>query len=169
MRPQRPYFYIRVNVAFRHKQLTDTTLLSLHDSNDIRTSEITIKTPVDDTLRRFYYDRQYTVFSRNCPLRLLIAVPVHNEMKYVDRVLDKIQQFWPDVLVVDDGSTDGTGELLAARSDIRLIRRGKNRGYGQSLIDAFEFADGAGYDWVITMDCDEQHEPEMIPKFIRAD
>ena len=36
----------------------------------------------------------------------------------------------------------------------------------QSLIDAFKFADRKGYDWVITMDCDEQHEPEMIPKFI---
>ncbi len=99
-------------------------------------------------------------------MRVLIAVPVFNELKYVGRVLDKIRQFWPDVLVVDDGSTDGTGELLAARSDIRLIRRKENRGYGQSLIDAFELAEGAGYDWVITMDCDEQHEPEMIPKFI---
>lgn len=99
-------------------------------------------------------------------MRLLIAVPVYNESKYVGRVLDKIRQFWPDVLVVDDGSTDGTGEMLAARPDIRLIRRGQNQGYGQSLIDAFAFADGAGYDWVITMDCDEQHEPETIPAFI---
>jgi dolichol-phosphate mannosyltransferase len=99
-------------------------------------------------------------------LRLLIAIPVYNERKYVGRVLDRIRHFWPDLLVVDDGSTDGTGEMLAARSDIRLIRRGQNRGYGQSLIDAFALADGAGYDWVITMDCDEQHEPEMIPHFI---
>ena len=40
-------------------------------------------------------------------------------------------------------------------------------GYGQSLIDAFDFANRRGYDWVITMDCDEQHEPEMIPAFVR--
>jgi dolichol-phosphate mannosyltransferase len=106
-------------------------------------------------------------FFKESRLRLLIAVPVFNERKYVERVLDQIGRFWPDILVVDDGSTDGTGDLLAARSDIRLIRRAENRGYGQSLIDAFSFADRAGYDWVITMDCDEQHEPEMIPQFIQ--
>jgi glycosyltransferase involved in cell wall biosynthesis len=106
-------------------------------------------------------------FQGDHSLRLLVAVPVFNELKYVNRVLDKIRTYCPDVLVVDDGSTDGTGELLAARSDIRLIRRSHNQGYGQSLIDAFNFADGAGYDWVITMDCDEQHEPETIPDFIR--
>lgn len=100
-------------------------------------------------------------------MRLLIAVPVFNERKYVGHVLDRIKQFSPELLVVDDGSTDGTGEILAARSDIRLIRHPENRGYGQSLIDAFAFADRAGYDWVITMDCDEQHEPQAIPRFIR--
>jgi dolichol-phosphate mannosyltransferase len=99
-------------------------------------------------------------------VQLLIAVPVFNERKYVGRVLNRIRQFWPDVLVIDDASNDGTGEMLAAMPDIRLIRHAENRGYGQSLIDAFAFADRAGYDWVITMDCDEQHEPEMIPEFI---
>ncbi|MGD1277270.1 MAG: glycosyltransferase family 2 protein [Tepidisphaeraceae bacterium] len=100
-------------------------------------------------------------------MRLLIAVPVFNERRYVEPVLDKIHRYCPEILVVDDGSTDGTADVLAARSDIRLIRHGENRGYGQSLIDAFAFADDAGYDWVITMDCDEQHEPERIPDFIR--
>jgi glycosyltransferase involved in cell wall biosynthesis len=103
-------------------------------------------------------------------VRLLIAIPVYNERKYVGRVLDKIRSFHRDVLVVDDGSTDGTSEILAARAaagDIHLIRHQPNQGYGQSLIDAFEFADARGYDWVITMDCDEQHEPEKIPDFIR--
>ncbi len=100
-------------------------------------------------------------------MKLLIAVPVYNEIKYVGHVLDKIKHFWPEVLVVDDGSDDGTGPMLAARSDIRVIRHGSNRGYGQSLIDAFAFADRAGYEWVLTMDCDEQHEPEMIPEFIK--
>jgi dolichol-phosphate mannosyltransferase len=102
--------------------------------------------------------------------RLLIAIPVYNERKYVTPVLDKIRRFHRDLLVIDDGSTDGTGEILAEQATagkIKLIRHPENRGYGQSLIDAFAFADRHGYDWVITMDCDEQHEPEMIPVFKR--
>ena len=103
-------------------------------------------------------------------MRLLIAIPVFNERKYVAGVLGKIRGFHPDLLVVDDGSTDGTSDVLAQmarRGEIQLIRHPKNRGYGQSLIDAFRFADEKGYDWVVTMDCDEQHEPEMIPEFVR--
>jgi glycosyltransferase involved in cell wall biosynthesis len=100
-------------------------------------------------------------------LRILIAMPVYNELKYVRHVVDKVKTFHPDLLLIDDGSTDGTGELLAQRTDIQLIRHGVNQGYGQSLIDAFAYADRMGYDWVITMDCDEQHEPEMIPEFVR--
>jgi dolichol-phosphate mannosyltransferase len=101
-------------------------------------------------------------------VNLLIAIPVYNERKYVNHVLDKIRTFHPDLLVIDDGSTDGTADILAGRNDIQLIRHPVNGGYGQSLIDAFRYADECGYDWVITMDCDEQHEPEMIPEFIRA-
>ena len=106
-------------------------------------------------------------FDINVP-GLLIAIPVFNERKYVEHVLAKVRRFHDQILVVDDGSTDGTGDYLSARSDIHLIRHPVNRGYGQSLIDAFAWADARGYDWVITMDCDEQHEPERIPDFVRA-
>jgi len=104
--------------------------------------------------------------------RILIAIPVFNEKKYVDHVLDKVLGLHDQLLLVDDGSTDGTAEMLSARArarkDIRLIRHPENRGYGQSLIDAFQWADRQRYDWVITMDCDEQHEAERIPDFKRA-
>ena len=100
-------------------------------------------------------------------MSLLIAIPVYNEHRTVGQVLDKVLQYHPDVLVVDDGSSDGTREILEARSGIRLIRHPVNRGYGRSVIDAFEYADRHGFDWVITMDCDEQHEPESIPDFVR--
>jgi dolichol-phosphate mannosyltransferase len=86
----------------------------------------------------------------------------------VEHVLSKVLRIHPSVVLIDDGSTDGTAELLQARKDIHLIRHPKNMGYGQSLIDAFEYAHQCGYDWVITMDCDEQHEPERIPDFLAA-
>ncbi|MGA2231739.1 MAG: glycosyltransferase family 2 protein [Tepidisphaeraceae bacterium] len=103
-------------------------------------------------------------------MRLLIAIPVFNERKYLASVLAKVRRYHDEVLVIDDGSTDGTAELLRQRAncgEIHLIRHAGNRGYGRSLIDAFDFAAANGFDWVITMDCDEQHEPEMIPQFIR--
>jgi glycosyltransferase involved in cell wall biosynthesis len=100
-------------------------------------------------------------------LRWVIAIPVYNERKYVDRVLNRIAAYHSDLLVIDDGSSDGTADILAARKDIHLIRHEKNQGYGQSLIDAFAWATERGYDWVLTMDCDEQHEPETIPDFVR--
>lgn len=100
-------------------------------------------------------------------MRLLIAIPVFNERKYVEKVLGEVSRYGHDILCIDDGSTDGTGDLLAQRSDIQLIRHPVNRGYGQSIIDAFSYADSHGYDWIITMDCDEQHEPARIPDFVR--
>lgn len=101
-------------------------------------------------------------------MRLLIAVPVFNERRYVGQVLDKIRMYGDEILVVNDGSTDGTSEVLCRRKDIRVVRHPVNRGYGQSIINSFQYADAHGYDWVITMDCDEQHEPESIPDFIEA-
>jgi len=111
-------------------------------------------------------------------LRLLITIPVFNERRYVEQVLAKVRQFHDQILFIDDGSTDGTAEILEgivqkSRAEakggparIQLFRHATNRGYGQSIIDAFEYAHRHHYDWVITMDCDEQHEPEMIPLFM---
>lgn len=100
-------------------------------------------------------------------MRLLIAIPVHNEQQYVLDVLQQVRQFHDQVLVVDDGSTDRTAELVGGVDWIHNLRHPINQGYGASLIDAFNWADERGYDWVITMDCDRQHEPQRIPDFIR--
>ncbi len=100
-------------------------------------------------------------------MRTLVAIPVYNEEQYVCRVLAKVLNYAEDVLVIDDGSTDRTVATLP-KLPVDVIRHGRNQGYGRSLQDAFAWADLRGYDWVITMDCDEQHEPAAIPEFIAA-
>ncbi len=102
------------------------------------------------------------------PQRWLAALPVFNEVKYVDGVLDEVVRYASDILVVNDGSSDGTADVLAARSDIRTIRHSKNRGYGAALMTAFDHAIAEGFDGVVTLDCDGQHQPKRIPEFIDA-
>lgn len=104
------------------------------------------------------------------PIRTLIAIPVYNEQKYVQTVLERVLEYAPEprsVLVIDDGSHDATPTLLA-HFPVEVIRHSKNRGYGRSMQDAFRWAAVDGFDWVITMDCDEQHEPAAIPRFVEA-
>lgn len=100
--------------------------------------------------------------------RALTALPVFNEARHVGRVLDEVTRYGTDVLVVDDGSSDGTGELLAARSDIQVATHPRNRGYGAALRTAFAWALRQNYDTLVTIDCDGQHEPQLIPDFVRA-
>ncbi|MCS5617028.1 MAG: glycosyltransferase, partial [Pirellulales bacterium] len=69
--------------------------------------------------------------SRRPPTRrFLTALPVYNEARHVEAVLAEVLKVTPDVLVVDDGSTDGTSALLAERADVRLVRHSANQGYG---------------------------------------
>ncbi|RMF86106.1 MAG: glycosyltransferase family 2 protein [Planctomycetota bacterium] len=100
-------------------------------------------------------------------LNVLVAIPVFNEERYLPNVLKAVRRHANDVLVIDDGSTDRTSDLLA-RQRVATIRHPENRGYGQSLIDAFDYADRNGFDWVVTIDCDEQHEPAQIPDFFES-
>ena len=96
---------------------------------------------------------------------VLIAVPVYNESRYVDAVLRAIHGYSDNILVVNDGSTDETANILKEHAYIQVISHEINIGYGQSLIDAFNFACDNGFDWIITIDCDYQHEPSYIPSF----
>jgi glycosyltransferase involved in cell wall biosynthesis len=100
--------------------------------------------------------------------KYLVAIPVFNEAGSVARVLTRTRQFARDILVIDDGSTDDTPAILERFDTIHAIRHPTNFGYGQSLIDAFGYAGAHRYEWLITMDCDEQHEPAAIPMFVEA-
>lgn len=99
--------------------------------------------------------------------RILIGIPVYNEASHVQRVLEQVRTRADHVLVVDDGSTDDTPTLLA-RQPVEVIRHARNRGYGRSMRDMLRWARLDGYDWLVTMDCDEQHEPECIPAFVEV-
>ena len=100
--------------------------------------------------------------------RFLTALPVYNEVNHVEPVLDLVLKYSSDVLVVDDGSTDGTADLLARRQDIRVVHHERNRGYGAGLKTAFQYTLDHGYDVLVTIDCDGQHQPHMIPDFVSA-
>jgi dolichol-phosphate mannosyltransferase len=98
----------------------------------------------------------------------LLAIPVYNEEKYLVRVVREARKYSRHIVVVDDGSTDRTPELLRREAGVQVITHSANLGYGKSLADAFAYARQGGYRWLITMDCDEQHEPAHIPRFVEA-
>jgi dolichol-phosphate mannosyltransferase len=100
--------------------------------------------------------------------RFLTALPVYNEVNHVDPVLDQVLRYSSDVLVVDDGSTDGTANVLARRSDVRVVHHERNQGYGAGLRTAFQYTLEHGFDGLVTIDCDGQHQPRMIPDFVAA-
>jgi glycosyltransferase involved in cell wall biosynthesis len=98
----------------------------------------------------------------------LAALPVYNEVGYVGQVLDEVSKYAPHVLVVNDGSSDGTREILDSRRDIAVVHHEQNRGYGAALRTAFQYAIEEGYERIVTLDCDGQHQPKRLPRFYSA-
>lgn len=98
--------------------------------------------------------------------RVLTALPVFNEERHIPEVLPEVIRYSDDVLVVDDGSTDGTSNVLKTFEGIHVVRHEQNQGYGAALGTAFRFAQDQGYDAIVTIDCDGQHEPKLIPTLV---
>lgn len=94
--------------------------------------------------------------------RILTALPVYNEASHVRDVLQHVAEHANDILVVNDGSTDGTRQILANLSGIQVINHPENQGYGAALRTAFQYALRNGYDVLVTIDCDGQHQPQLI-------
>lgn len=97
-------------------------------------------------------------------MQVLTAIPVYNEQAHLEKVLSEVERYASDILVVDDGSTDQTPELLKQFPNVQVIRHPRNRGYGAGLQSAFRRTLDGGYDGLVTIDCDGQHEPSRIPE-----
>ena len=100
--------------------------------------------------------------------RVLTALPVFNEARHVRDVLPEVLRYSDEVLVVNDGSTDGTLAALEEIDGITVISHPVNFGYGAGLKTAFHTAIRGGYDALVTIDCDGQHQPRLIPELAAA-
>ena len=94
-----------------------------------------------------------------------VVIPAYNEAHTVRDVALRARQQCANVIVVDDGSTDGTAEVLGGL-DVTVIRNEKNLGKAGSLWKGFQYALAKGADGVIALDADGQHAPEEILLFI---
>ena len=101
-------------------------------------------------------------------MRYLTAIPVYNEARHVRDVLAQVRKHSPDILVVDDGSTDDTSRLLDTEANVCRATHPRNIGYGAAIATAFRYAVDHDFDVLVTTDCDGQHEPARIPVLLEA-
>jgi glycosyltransferase involved in cell wall biosynthesis len=99
--------------------------------------------------------------------RIAAAIPAYQAAPSVGAVVEGVLRLLPEVLVVDDGSTDGTAAAAAA-AGARVVSLPENRGKGAALATAFRDLFGRGFTAVVTLDADGQHLPEEIPKLLAA-
>jgi glycosyltransferase involved in cell wall biosynthesis len=98
----------------------------------------------------------------------LTALPVFNEQDHIVSVLDEVKRYCSEILVIDDGSSDGTAEILTQQDGIRVVTHATNQGYGAALRTAFRYSIEHEFDVLVTIDCDGQHEPQLIPELAAA-
>lgn len=99
--------------------------------------------------------------------RVLVAIPAHNEESTIGEVLKRTRRALPcvDLLVVNDGSTDGTQGVLS-RENVVTARHLCNLGYGRTVQTAIEYARRFHYDALVNIDADGQHDPEQLPQIL---
>lgn len=95
-----------------------------------------------------------------------VIVPTYNNHKTLKRVLDSVLEFTQNVIIVNDGSTDDTGEILNEYAYLTQIHHTKNLGKGMALRNGFKKAIELSFEYAITIDSDGQHFPSDIPNFI---
>jgi len=108
------------------------------------------------------------------PDRALVIVPTYNERENILKLIDAVLAQTPivDVLVVDDGSPDGTGALVDERAAtdgrVHIIHRERKLGLGTAYLAGFRWALERDYEFVFEMDADFSHDPQHIPQFLAS-
>jgi glycosyltransferase involved in cell wall biosynthesis len=105
--------------------------------------------------------------AKRCDPVCTVLIPAHNEEKTIRSVATGALAHVDRVLLVNDGSTDGTVAALDGLP-VEVLSFPVNRGKGRALFEGIEHAIGGGADWVLTLDADGQHDTEDIPAFIAA-
>ncbi|WP_026450843.1 DUF2062 domain-containing protein [Aequorivita capsosiphonis] len=101
-------------------------------------------------------------------LKCCVIIPTYNNYKTLRQVIEGVLVYTEAVIVVNDGSTDSTSEILVQFPQIQQIQLSKNKGKGNALRQGFKHAESLGYHYAISIDSDGQHFPEDIPAFIEA-
>lgn len=99
---------------------------------------------------------------------MCVVIPTYNNAGTVVGVVERTLPWCSDVLVVNDGSTDGTASLLATLPGITVLTLSRNSGKGMALRRGFEEAQSQGFEYAVTIDADGQHYPEDLPAFVEA-
>jgi glycosyltransferase involved in cell wall biosynthesis len=102
---------------------------------------------------------------RDPAVKIVVVIPAYNEAATIRELAERTLKFVADVVVVDDGSADGTGERLQDLP-VTVLRNARNLGKAASLWRGFEHALSHGAQWVVTLDGDGQHHPEDIPRLL---
>ncbi|MDN4014200.1 DUF2062 domain-containing protein [Chryseobacterium gambrini] len=100
--------------------------------------------------------------------KICVLIPTYNNEKTLKRVIDGVLDYTEDIIIVNDGSTDSTREILRSYSQIEVIDLPENKGKGNGLKIGFRKAKELGYHYAITIDSDGQHYPDDIPVFVEA-
>jgi dolichol-phosphate mannosyltransferase len=112
--------------------------------------------------------------ARDAGAGALIVIPTYNEADNLEPIVTRVLAAIPagHILVVDDGSPDGTGaiadRLAAADERVHVLHHGEKAGLGAAYIAGFDWGLAAGYDVLVEMDADGSHAPEQLPRLLRA-
>ena len=107
---------------------------------------------------------QHRFDSLNC----CVLIPSYNNGFTLRRVIEDVLKFTSNLVVVNDGSTDGTAQILKGYKQAKVVTLTKNKGKGYALKTGFKVAEKLGYEYAISMDSDGQHFPDDLEVFINA-